>query len=92
MMEPKKVKKPRGVAKLIPGKCIACGARCQSSCPKDAIAMNDAGEPIIDVTKCIGCRRCLKVCPAAALEMYYTPEELKILAELAAQGETRAPS
>jgi electron transfer flavoprotein alpha subunit len=82
----KKVKKPRGVARLIPGKCIACGARCQSSCPKDAIEMNDKGEPIIDVAKCIGCRKCLKVCPADAIEIYYTPEELKILAELEAQA------
>jgi len=86
MAEEKKRKKPRGVAKLIPGKCIACGARCQSSCPKEAVEMNEQGEPIIDVTKCIGCRKCLKVCPAEALEIYYTPEELKILAEMEAEA------
>lgn len=78
----KKVKKPRGVARLIPGKCIACGARCEASCPKDAIVMNDNGEPIIDPKKCIGCSKCIKVCPAEAIEIYFTPEELKILAEL----------
>lgn len=78
--EKKKVKKPRGVARLIPGKCIACGARCEASCPKEAISMNDKGEPIIDVKKCIGCSKCIKICPAEALEIYYTPEELKILA------------
>jgi electron transfer flavoprotein alpha subunit len=88
MPEEKKVKKPRGIAQLIAGKCIACGARCQSSCAKDAIEMNDAGEPIIDATKCIGCRKCVKVCPAEAIEMYLTPEELKILAELEAQAKT----
>ena len=49
MAEEKKIKRPRGIALLLEGKCIACGARCQSSCPKDAIEMNDAGEPIIDV-------------------------------------------
>ncbi len=86
----KKIKRPRGVARLIPGKCIACGARCQSSCPKDAIEMNDKGEPIINVEKCIGCRKCLKVCPSEALEIYYTPEEKKILAELAARGKGKA--
>jgi electron transfer flavoprotein alpha subunit len=86
MAEEKKIKKPRGVAKLIPGKCIACGARCQSSCPKESVEMNDKGEPIIDVSKCIGCRKCLKVCPADAIEIYYTPEELKILAELEAKA------
>lgn len=91
MAKEKKIKKPRGVARLIPGKCIACGARCQSSCPKDAIEMNEQGEPIILVDKCIGCRKCLKVCPSEALEIYYTPEEQKILAELEARAEAAAP-
>jgi len=78
-----KPKKPRGVAKLIEGKCIACGARCQSACPVNAVDMTDSGEPIILTQKCIGCLKCVKVCPASALEMYFTPEELKILEELA---------
>ena len=92
MAEEKKIKKPRGIAELIPGKCIACGARCQSACPKDAVEMNDQGEPIISVEKCIGCRKCIKVCPADAIEIYYTPEEEKILAELAAKsGKTAVP-
>ena len=86
MPEEKKVKKPRGVAQLIPGKCIACGARCQTACPKDAIEMNEQGEPIIDVQKCIGCRKCLKICPAESIEMYFTVEELKVLAELEAKA------
>ncbi len=85
-MEEKKVKRPRGVARLIPGKCIACGGRCQSDCPEDAIEINERGEPVINTEKCIGCRRCLKVCPAEALEIYYTPEEQKILAEMAQSG------
>ncbi len=76
----RKKKKPRGKARLIPDKCIACGARCQMSCPADAIEMNERGEPIISPEKCIGCRKCVKVCPAAALEMYLTPEEEKLLA------------
>jgi electron transfer flavoprotein alpha subunit len=88
MPEEKKIKKPRGVAQLIPGKCIACGARCQASCAKDAIEMDDKGEPIIDVLKCIGCKKCVKVCPSEALEMYLTPEELKLLAELEAKAKT----
>ena len=52
--KPKKKKKPRGKARLIAGKCIACGDRCQASCPSDAIEMNDQGEPIIVIEKCIG--------------------------------------
>jgi electron transfer flavoprotein alpha subunit len=85
MEEEKKIKRPRGVARLIPGKCIACGARCEASCNKDAIEMNEKGEPVINTQKCIGCRKCVKVCPAEAIEMYFTPEEQKILAEIAAK-------
>jgi electron transfer flavoprotein alpha subunit len=76
-------KKPRGTASLLEGKCIACGARCQSACPVDAIEMNEAGEPIINASRCIGCVKCVKVCPVQALEMSFTPEELRILDELA---------
>lgn len=90
MEDRKRVKKPRGVARLIPDKCIACGARCQSSCPKDAIEMNEEGEPIIIAANCIGCRKCLKACPTDALEIYLTPEEQEILAELAAQKKVAA--
>lgn len=63
-------KKPKKRARLIQNKCIACGARCQMSCPKDAVEMNDKGEPIIDLVKCIGCNKCVKICPAEALELY----------------------
>ncbi len=79
-----KPKKPRGVARLLDGKCIACGARCQSACPVNAVDMTDNGEPIILTDKCIGCLKCVKICPASALEMFFTPEELKILEQLAA--------
>ncbi len=84
MTEAKKpVKKPRGKARLIEGRCIACGARCESSCPVNAVSMNDAGEPLVLDDKCIGCVKCVKVCPAQALEMFFTPEEQRILDELA---------
>ncbi|MFH0942370.1 MAG: electron transfer flavoprotein subunit alpha [Chloroflexota bacterium] len=84
MAAEKKLKKPRGIARLIPGKCVACGALCQSACPKDAIEMNERGEPVIDITRCSGCQKCVKVCPAEALEMFFTPEEKKLLAEIEA--------
>ncbi len=77
----KRPRKPKGIAQYIEGKCIACGARCQSACPVDAIEMNENDEPIILAEKCIGCKKCVKVCPSEAIEMYYTPDEQKILAE-----------
>jgi electron transfer flavoprotein alpha subunit len=85
MTEPKKLKKPHGKARLIDGKCIACGARCQSACPVNCVEMTDAGEPIILTEKCIGCLKCVKICPAEALEMFFTPEEQKILEEIVRQ-------
>jgi len=93
--EKKKPKRPLGHARLITGKCIACGGRCETECPKEAITLNDKGEPVIVFDKCIGCRRCLKVCPASALEMFFTPEEQNILDELtktAAQTKTPEPA
>jgi len=81
--EKKKVKRPLGHARLKPGKCIACGARCQSECKVEAVEMNDKGEPVINLEKCTGCRRCIRICPAEAIEIYFTPEEQKILDELA---------
>lgn len=82
----KPLKKPRGKAVLLQGKCIACGARCQSVCPVDAVEMNEAGEPIIDASRCIGCKKCVNVCPADALVMEFTEEERRILALIAAAG------
>ncbi|MFH1662757.1 MAG: electron transfer flavoprotein subunit alpha [Chloroflexota bacterium] len=90
MEEKRNIKKPRGKAQLIPGKCIACGARCQTSCPKDAIEMTQNGEPVISLEKCIGCLKCIKVCPADAIEIYFTPEEQRILDEIKAQSSTVA--
>ncbi|MBJ6750301.1 electron transfer flavoprotein subunit alpha [Geomonas anaerohicana] len=86
MTEPQKPKKPRGKARVITGKCIACGARCQSVCPVNGVEMSEQGEPIIEAAKCIGCVKCVKACPAGALEMFYTPEELAIIASFEKHG------
>ena len=47
--------------------CIQCG-KCAAQCPAMAIDTADARK--IDATKCIGCMRCVKICPqhAKALE------------------------
>ena len=39
-----------------------------------------------------GCRRCLRICPAEAVEIYFTPEEQKVLDELAKQKEAEKPA
>jgi electron transfer flavoprotein alpha subunit len=87
MPEEKKVKKPLGVARPVEGRCIACGSRCLTVCPKHAVGITDQGVPLVDITRCTGCRRCIKICPAEALEIYYTPEQLKLLEEIAALGQ-----
>jgi electron transfer flavoprotein alpha subunit len=78
-MSEKKIKKPRGKAHYIEGRCIGCGERCVSACPVDGIVMNEAGEPVIEEQKCIGCVKCVKACAANALEMFYRPEDLELL-------------
>ncbi|HJV34863.1 electron transfer flavoprotein subunit alpha [Geomonas sp.] len=87
MKDVENVKKPRGKARVLTGRCVACGARCQSACPVDGVEMSEGGEPIIVVERCIGCLKCVKVCPAGALEMFYTAKELEILARLSGKGE-----
>jgi electron transfer flavoprotein alpha subunit len=52
----------------------------------NAIEMNDAGEPIIIESNCIGCVKCIKACPAQAIEMFFTPEEQKRLEALKGAG------
>jgi electron transfer flavoprotein alpha subunit len=69
---PKRKRKPKRIARLIEGRCIACGALCLQACPADAIVMNDRGEPLIHPEECIGCLKCVKVCPAQGLEMVAT--------------------
>ncbi len=75
-----KIKKPRGKAQLIENKCIACGAKCQATCKVGGIEMNAKEEPIIDVDKCNGCNRCIKICPSDAIFIYYTEAEKEQLA------------
>jgi electron transfer flavoprotein alpha subunit len=76
-----KIKKPRGVARLKENACIGCGARCESACPVSCITMDDNDAPIINEEKCIGCDKCTKVCPAEAIYIYMTEEQLAQLEE-----------
>lgn len=57
--------------------CSACGA-CLASCPTNSIAMKEDKEgfhrPYISSDSCIGCRKCLKICPALNLDKEIIPE------------------
>lgn len=48
------------------GKCLHCGG-CVGSCPQNAIYMNDYILEFND--DCNSCKRCVKLCPVAALRL-----------------------
>lgn len=51
--------------KIIPEKCIACGA-CEAVCPFDAIHV-EGDVAVIDYDKCTVCRKCVPECPTSCL-------------------------
>jgi Fe-S-cluster-containing hydrogenase component 2 len=56
----------RPVAVIEEESCIGCG-RCISSCPFDAIEM-DEDVAIVKEEMCRGCMRCAPVCPTFAIK------------------------
>lgn len=48
-------------------KCNACG-ECVSSCPLDAIAIQD-NHAVVDDTTCGDCGACVDVCPSEAISV-----------------------
>ncbi len=46
--------------------CIGCEA-CVSTCPSEAIKMNDEGKAFVDEEACIECGSCVSACPAEAI-------------------------
>lgn len=62
------IKKSKNVPILYQNKEDCCGCEvCYAICSQEAIAMIKDEEgfyyPVIDSDRCIGCGRCLKVCP-----------------------------
>lgn len=59
-----------GVARIDRERCIAwlqggCQV-CASTCPYEAITLDDRGRPVIDQGKCNGCGACEYVCPSSS--------------------------
>jgi Na+-translocating ferredoxin:NAD+ oxidoreductase RNF subunit RnfB len=48
--------------------CLGYGT-CVRSCPFDAIHMGEDQLPVVDVTKCTGCRKCEQACPKKVIEI-----------------------
>lgn len=48
--------------------CLGYGT-CAAVCPFDAITMNENDIPVVDITKCTGCRKCEIACPKKVIEV-----------------------
>ncbi len=48
--------------------CLGYGT-CVKACPFDALHMNENHLPVVDITKCTGCRKCEAACPKKVIEV-----------------------
>ncbi|MCK5743636.1 MAG: 4Fe-4S binding protein [Caldisericia bacterium] len=49
--------------------CKSC-MLCLRVCPKDVFSTNERGQVVVsDDSNCIGCNRCVEICPDFALEV-----------------------
>lgn len=48
--------------------CLGYGT-CEKVCPFGAMTMNEAYLPVVDITRCTGCRKCEKACPKKVIEV-----------------------
>lgn len=48
--------------------CLGYGT-CAKVCPFGAITMNEDHLPVVDITKCTGCRKCEQACPKKVIEV-----------------------
>lgn len=48
--------------------CLGYGT-CARVCPFGAITMSGDGLPVVDITKCTGCRKCEQACPKKVIEV-----------------------
>jgi ferredoxin len=62
-----KVSRMPGVRVTVTDRCVACGACTEGVCFVDAIRLDDQSAVISQA--CVGCGRCVRVCPQQAIEL-----------------------
>ena len=68
---------PKVAAKV----CIGCGI-CPRSCAHDAIPFIE-GKAVIDPQKCVGCSRCITVCPVKAINIQWNEASDMVMRKMA---------
>ena len=72
------------ISVLDPSKCVGCSAPCASSCPTSTLLVRDS-ELCFSRDNCIGCSKCVEVCPKTNIRIEKKLDNLhrmKILARL----------
>lgn len=67
-------------AEIDTGKCARCLA-CFRSCPHGAVQLRQKYQPQIQSEDCIGCGRCVALCPARAIRMGEVASEKRLASE-----------
>jgi len=57
--------------------CLGYGT-CSRVCPFGAITMSDDHLPVVDITKCTGCRKCEAACPTKVIEVLPASREVLV--------------
>jgi len=62
------VNRLRPKPEFLHSKCVGC-ADCVRNCPPQALALNEAKRPVVDLDSCIRCFCCQELCPHQAVEI-----------------------
>jgi electron transport complex protein RnfB len=69
--------------------CLGYGT-CAKTCPFGAISMSEDHLPVVDISKCTGCRKCEKACPVKVIEVLPASKQVLVACHSKDKGvETR---